>query len=60
MLNPAAIAALPSEMVSKLVEAATFCEIEVIHQVITEIRRQNAPLADALHIWQSSLNMMRA
>ena len=44
----AAIAALPSELVDTLEEAAKFCDMMIMNEVLPEIRRHNAPLADAL------------
>ena len=44
----ASIAALPATIISELKEAATYCEVDGISQIITEIRKQDDDLADTL------------
>ncbi len=39
---------MPSELVDTLEEAAKFCDLMTMNEVLPEIRRHNAPLADAL------------
>ncbi|MCP4397157.1 MAG: response regulator [bacterium] len=45
---PAALAALPDELLARLEEATTICDIGVLQHLITEIRSDHLPLADAL------------
>ena len=47
-LTLAALAALPSDLLSRLEKAATRCEIDTIAQVIADIRPHNPSLADTL------------
>ena len=42
------VAALPDHLVSKLKEAATYCEVEAINHAIAEIYTKNSDLAQAL------------
>jgi DNA topoisomerase VI subunit B len=44
----ASIAALPATLVSELKEAATYCEVDGISRIITEIRKQDDDLAGRL------------
>ncbi|MCP4403498.1 MAG: response regulator [bacterium] len=45
---PAALATLPDELLARLKEAATICDINTLQYMITEIRTAHLPLADAL------------
>lgn len=42
------IATLPPQLVSELKEAATYCEVETLNQIITEVSRRNLDLAEEL------------
>ncbi len=44
----ASIATLPAAVISELKEAATYCEVDAISKIITEIRKQDDDLADML------------
>jgi signal transduction histidine kinase/ABC-type uncharacterized transport system substrate-binding protein len=44
----ASVAALPTTIISELKEAATYCEVDGISKIITEIHKQDDDLADKL------------